>query len=382
MAYYTTIYGQLLSLFSRLDFRKIVNSYKGDHRVRTLTCRTQFIHLLFSQISGHDSLRDTVDRSNSLSKKLYHLGCRPVSRSTLADANNKRDSQIYEDLFYNMYQRACKLAPKYKLDLPRELFMMDSTTIDLCQNLFPWARFRKNKSGVKVHTLLKADGLLPAFIRITDAKKHDSKVAKQMVIPKGSYLVFDKAYHDFEQYKQYKNRNIRFITRMKTNAAFKILKSKLTEHPNILSDEIIEFTGYITHKKYPHPLRKIVFWDEVHKRKLIFLTNDLSLVATTIADIYKARWEIELFFKTIKQNLKIKRFIGCSENAVRTQIWVAMIAYLLISFLKFSQKSQFSVQKILRLIRTNLFERKCIIELISNSGSLKIQSNQIALFKT
>ena len=382
MAYHTTIYGQLLSLFSRLDFQKIVNTHKGDYRVRTLTCRSQFIHLLFSQIGGHDSLRDTIDSSASLSTKMYHLGCRPVSRSTLSDANNKRDSRIYEDLFYNMYQRACKLAPKYKLDLPRELYMMDSTTIDLCQSVFPWARFRKNKSGIKMHTLLKADGVLPAFIRITEAKMHDSKAAKEMVVPKGSYLVFDKAYHDFEQYKQYKNRNIRFITRMKTNAAFKVIKSKTVEHANILSDAIIEFTGYATHKKYPHPLRKIVFWDEDLERQITFLTNDLSLPAITIADIYKARWEIELFFKTIKQNLKIKRFIGCSENAVRTQVWIAMIAYLLISFLKFSQKSHYSIQKIIRIVRTNLFERKCLKSLVDNSGSIKIQSNQIALFKT
>jgi putative transposase len=382
MAYHTTIYGQLLTLFSRLDFIKIVNAYNGDHRVRTLTCRTQLIHLLFSQIGGHDSLRDTVDSSSSLSKKLYHLGGRPVSRSTLSDANNKRDSRIYEDLFYNMYERACKLAPKYKLDLPQELYMMDSTTIDLCQSLFPWARFRKNKSGIKLHTLLKADGALPAFIRITEAKMHDGNAAKEMPVPKGSYLVFDKAYHDFEQYKQYKNRNIRFVTRMKTNAAFRVLKSKEIDHANILSDEIIEFTGYLTHKKYPHPLRKIVFWDEEKNREIIFLTNDLSLPAKTVADIYKARWEIELFFKTIKQNLKIKRFIGCSENAVRTQIWVAMIAYLLISFLKFSQKSKYSIQTILRIIRTNLFERRCLIELMHKTGSRKIQDNQIALFQT
>lgn len=382
MAYHTTIYGQLLTLFSRLDFQKIVTTHKGDYRVRTLTCRSQFIHLLFAQIGGHDSLRDTVDSSASLSSKLYHLGCRPVPRSTLSDANNKRNPQIYEDLFYNMYQRAVTLAPKYKLDLPRELYMMDSTTIDLCQSLFPWARFRKNKSGIKLHTLLKADGALPAFIRITEAKMHDGKAAKEIPVPKGSYLVFDKAYHDFEQYKHYKNRNIRFITRMKTNAAFQVLKSTKIDHANILSDEIIEFTGYVTHKKYPHPLRKIVFWDEENKRQIIFLTNDLSLAAITIADIYRARWEIELFFKTIKQNLKIKRFMGCSENAVRTQIWIAMIAYLLISFLKFSQNSPFSVQKIMRIVRANLFERKCLKQLLSNSTSIKIQSGQIALFQT
>jgi putative transposase len=338
--------------------------------------------LLFGQLGGHESLRDTVDSSASLSSKFYHLGCRPVPRSTLSDANNKRDSRIYEELFYNMYQRACNLAPKYKLDLPRELYMMDSTTVDLCQSLFPWARFRKNKSGIKLHTLLKADGALPAFIHITEAKENDCKAAKKMTVPEGSYLVFDKAYHDFEQYKQYKNRNIRFITRMKTNAAFKVLKSKNVEHAGILSDEIIEFTGYITHKKYPHPLRKIVFWDEEKKRQFTFLTNDMSLPAITIADIYKARWEIELFFKTIKQNLKIKRFIGCSENAVRTQVWIAMIAYLLISFLKFSQKSKYSIQRIIRIIRTNLFERKCLNDLISDTGSVKVQSKQIALFIT
>jgi IS4 transposase len=271
-----------------------------------------------------------------------------------------------------------------KLKLNSKFYILDSTTIDLCLQLFPWARFRKHKGAVKLHTLLDADGPLPEFLEITDGKTHDSTVAKRLTIPPGSYLAIDRAYHDFEQYNAYNNNNIRFVTRKKTNAKYAVVESRQSDSTNgVISDEIVEFTGYQTHKKYPHPLRIIRFFDLESEKELEFLTNDLKLDAITITQIYKARWEIELFFKTIKQNLKIKRFIGNSPNAVWTQIWIALIAYLLVNYLKFMHRSNLSVQKLFHRIQVNLFERKPLNELILNikyKPPNKADENQIRLF--
>jgi putative transposase len=233
--------------------------------------------------------------------------------------------------------------------------------------LFPWAKFRKTKAAVKLHTLIQADGSLPTFLRITDGKVHDTAVAREVDIPEGSYLAIDRAYHDFEQYKSYNDNNIRFVTRKKTNAKFTVIKSHpADESQGVLSDHTIEFTGFFTHKKYPHPLRMIRYFDKETNKELAFLTNDFQSNAFTITQIYKARWEIELFFKTIKQNLKIKRFLGNSPNAVWTQIWIAMIAYLLVSFLKFIHKSKYSIQKLFQRIQINLFERKPLTDILFN----------------
>lgn len=380
MSFQSSVCKQMLSLVSRLDFEKYVKKYDGDKRMRTLNCYSQFVHLFSAQLAGRESLRDTVESGRTLQTKFYHLGCRPVKRSTLSDANNRRDNRIYQDLFFTLYQRVQGLAPKYKLNLPRELYVIDSTTIDLCLTLYPWARFRKNKAGVKLHTLMKCAGSLPKFINITDAKTHDAKGASEIPIPKGSFLAIDKAYHDFAKYNEYNNNDIRFVTRLKTNAAFKVIDTIESGHPAVMADEIIEFTGHCTHKKYPHPLRKITWRDPETQKLLIFLTNELELPAPTVADIYRARWEIELFFKIIKQNLKIKRFFGCSENAVRTQIWIAMIVYLMISFLKFRNNSTYSVQQLFRILQINLFQRTSLTELIKGINTPTRKSNQIALF--
>jgi putative transposase len=304
---------------------------------------------------------------SSQQRKFYHLGTKGLCRSTLSDANNKRDWRIYRDLFFKILERVQGVAPKYKLKLNRKFYILDSTTIDLCLKLFPWARFRKTKAAVKIHALIQADGALPTFLQITDGKVHDTTVAKEVPIPKGSYLAIDRAYHDFNQYKSYNDNKIRFVTRKKTNAKYAIVKShQVDTSTGLLSDETVEFTGYQTHKKYPYPLRIIRYWDSETEKELEFLTNDFKLDAFTITQIYKARWEIELFFKTIKQNLKIKRFIGNSPNAVWTQIWIAMIAYLLVSYLKFIHKSKYSIQKLFHRIQINLFERKPLPEIIIN----------------
>lgn len=385
MAYNTTIFGQMIHFISRLDFKHLVNKYNGDHRVRKLRCWDQFVFQLLAQLGKLDSLRGTIITANSLQSKLYHLGTTNLRRSTFSDANNKRPFQIYRDLFFKVLTQTQKIAPKHKIKINRKLFFLDATTIDLCLSLFPWARFRKTKSAVRLHTLIQADGTLPVFMNITDGKVHENKAAKSIHIPDGSYLAIDRGYHDFEQYNVYKNNNIRFVTRMKTNAKYQVVKElTVPSSSHVKSDKIIEFTGYFTHKKCPHHFRMIEYFSEQQNKMLTFLCNDFENEAQTIADIYKARWDIEIFFKTIKQNLKIKRFFGTSLNAVFIQIWIAMTAYLMISFFKFLHKSKFSVQAIFRLIQMNIFERKDIKELLSNKFSKppeRVNQFQICMFK-
>lgn len=368
MKYHKTILGQMLLLFSRLEFQSFVKKYNGDHRVRKLRCWDQFIYLLFAQLGNQNSLRDTIDTMNTQQRKLYHFGAQKLSRSTLSDANNKRDYRIYKDLFFLLLSRVQKIAPKYKLKLNRKLFVLDSTTIDLCLKLFPWARFRKAKGAIRLHTLMQVDGSLPVFVQVTDGKVHDQTVAKTLQIPKGSFVVYDRGYTNYAQYKSYNDNDIRFVTRMKKNAQTSLVKSNATvKDSNVLSDEHVIFIGHYTAKKYPDPIRKIVYQDTENNKELVFLTNDFDLDARTIADIYKARWEIELFFKTIKQNLKIKRFIGNSPNAVWTQAWIALIAYLLVSYQKFLLKTKYSIQKVFKIIQVNLFERKSLKELLTDN---------------
>ena len=377
MAYHTTILGQMLQLVSRLEFQSIVYRYKGDYRARKLRCWDQFVYLIIGQLGNRDSLRETISASHSLACKLYHLGTSKLCRSTLSDANNKRTFEIYRELFFRTLEKVQNVAPKYKLKLPRKLFVMDSTTIDLCFQLFPWARFRKTKAAVKIHTVLQVDGLLPTFLHITDGKTHDAKAAKELNLPEGSFVVFDRGYNDFNLFKSFTDSNIRFVTRNKSNAKYSVIKSQPVE-PNtgVISDEIIEFTGYLSKQKYPNQLRLIRYHDKETNKKLTFLTNDFKLDAKTIADIYKARWEIELFFKTVKQNLKIKRFIGTGRNAVMTQIWIAMIAYLLTSYYKFIHKTKTSIQTIIRLVQINLFERKPLKDLIQFNAHKKKLTTQ------
>ncbi len=376
----------MLQLFSRLEFQSFVKEYKGDYRVRTLRCWDQFIYLLFAQLGSQNSLRDTIDTMNTQQRKLYHFGAQKLYRSTLSDANNKRDYRIYENLFFLLLKRVQRVAPEYKLKLNRKLFILDSTTIDLCLKLFSWARFRKTKGAIRLHTLMQADGPLPVFVQITDGKVHDQIVAKNLDLPKGSFVVFDRGYTDYAQYKSYNDNDIRFITRMKKNAKTTLVKSNpIINNINVLSDECIIFTGHYASENYPDPIRKIRYRVDENNKELVFLTNDFDLDAQTVADIYKARWEIELFFKTIKQNLKIKRFIGNSSNAVWTQVWIALIAYLIISYQKFLLKTKYSVQKIFRLIQVNLFERKSLADLLTDNlvkPPSFINKYQFCLFET
>jgi hypothetical protein len=367
MSHYNTVLHQMLQIFPRHQFQKVVNRHKGDRRVRKLRCWDQFVHLLYAQLSGRESMRDLVSGVRLFGSKLYHLGARVAQRSTLSDANNHRTHEIYQDLFFELSSRVSSLAPKYKLKLTRKLYILDSTFIELCLSVFPWARFRKAKGAVKIHTLMQADGSLPRFVVISDRKRHDAPVAKRMVFPERSFLVFDKGYHDFNFYNQLHSNKITFVTRIKSNADYRVVKRRVVDRSTgVTSDHEIEFTGFYTHRKYPRTLRRIRYRDPESGKAYIFLTNNFHLSAKKIADIYKARWEIELFFKCIKQNLKIKKFFGTTPNAVFTQIWIAMIAYLLASFHKFVLKSAYSIQSIFRLLRTQLFEKRDLEGVLSN----------------
>lgn len=364
MAYHNTILAQMLQLVSRLEFQSIVKRHHGDFRVRTLRCWDQFIYMLIGHFSNRASLRETIVSTQSLSQKLYHIGSRSVCRSTLSDANNKRPSEIYRDLFYCTLEKVQRVAPKYKLKLPRKLFIMDATTIDLCLKLFPWARFRRTKAAVKLHTVMQVDGLLPTFLHLTDGRGNECLVARQCRLPQGSFVVFDRGYIDFMLFKSLNDSDIRFVTRKTPNIKITILQSRVVDNGSgVISDDIIEFSHPKSKKKYPGPLRVVQYHDVESGKTFSFLTNDFELDAKTIADIYKARWEIELFFKTIKQSLKIKRFLGTSRNAVMTQVWIAMIAYLITSYYKFLFKTKASIQTIIRIMQINLFERKSLQEL-------------------
>jgi len=365
MAHSNTILSQVLQLIPRHQFQTCVDRHKGDHRIRKLTCWGQFIALLSGQLARRDSLRDLIETLSSNQTALYHAGFKAVKRSTLADANANRSHEIYRDLFYKLSAKIQNAAPKYKLKLSRKLYALDSTFIELCLSVFPWAQFRQKKGAIKLHVLLDLDGLLPAFLNITDGKTHDVTAAKKMKLPKGSMVACDRAYVDYKWLYTLQIKGIRFVTRMKSNAQYRVVKSrKVDKSTGLRCDQTIRLTGVQTKKKYPGELRRISYRDPETGKRLVFLTNDFALDAKTVAAIYKARWEIELFFKTIKQNLKIKTFLGTSPNAVLTQVWIAMIAYRLLAWMKFMSKTGMSVQQIKRLIEMNLFQRRDLRDLI------------------
>lgn len=365
MAHSSTILSQALQFIPRHQFQTCVDRHNGDHRVRKLTCWGQFVALLSGQLARRDSLRDLIQTLASNQTALYHAGFKAVKRSTLADANANRSHEIYRDLFYKLSAKVQRAAPKYKLKLPRKLYALDSTFIELCLSVFPWAQFRQTKGAIKLHTLLDLDGLLPAFLNITDGKTHDVTAAKKMSLPKGSLVTFDRAYVDYKWLYTLQTKRIRFVTRLKANACYRVVeRRKVDKSTGLRCDQTIRLTGVRTQNKYPGELRRISFRDPETGKVLVFLTNDFDSAAETIAAIYKARWEIELFFKTIKQNLKIKTFLGTSPNAVLTQIWIAMIAYLLLAWLKFLSKAGLSLQQVKRLIEMNLFQRRDLRDLI------------------
>ena len=361
MAHCNTIFHSMLNFIPRHQFSALENQHGTGRKSRKFSRWNQFAHLMFMQLTGRKSLRDGIQSMNSRLKNLYHIGARPVSRSTFADANNSRPASFYEALFERVYQRCRLISPKHKFKFKNKLYSLDASTIDLSLGAFPWASFRRTKSAVRIHTLLDHSGYLPAFVSITDGKTHETKVFKSLNLPKGSIVVEDRAYTDYQWFNNLQQNGIFFVTRQKTNAVYRVTERRLVnKSQGLSSDQTIVLTG-TKGLLCPQPLRRIGYRDPETKIHYVFLTNNFKLSAKTIADIYKERWQIEIFFRWIKQNLRIKAFIGNSRNAVMTQIYVALIAYLLLCMFKFMSKVSASLQNLIRVVQLNLF-RTCSLK--------------------
>lgn len=352
-----TILGQLMQLISRYDFEKAVLAGKGRHFTVTFNYWSHFVAMFFGQLSEQHSLRDLVLNLSRQAHRFYHLGMTKICRSTFSDANNNRPYQIYEKLFYSLLDRyACNFTCS-KRKLKNKLYSIDATVIGLCLNLFSWAKFRSTKAGIKLHVRLDHDGWIPGFAVVTHAKVHESQVKQMFKLPSGSMVTFDKGYNDYHLFYLLNAKGILFVTRLKGNADYKVIKRhKSNKKLGITSDQVIAFKGFYSQKKCSIKLRKIRYVDQETGKVYVYLTNDFKHSARTIADIYKQRWQIELFFKALKQNLVVKTFWGTSRNAVYSQVWVALIIYLLLSILKYKCKIVASVGKLIQRIRSFVFE--------------------------
>lgn len=365
MAHCNTILSQILKFVPRHEFEALANQHHSGRAFRTASRWSQFVGLTAAQLSGRNSLRDIVDSLSAQAHRLYHLGSAKLTRSNLSRMNESKPYELYEALFGRLLQRCQSLTPRHNFRFKHPLYSLDASTIDLCLSMFPWADFRTTKGAIKLHVGLNHAGYLPEFVSITEGKVHDVKIGKLLNFPKGSIIAMDKGYNDYGWYKQLTDKGIFFVTRLKTNAKYRVVSRRSVFKSKGLScDQTIEFTGAQTSKKCPTQLRRIGYKDAITGKRYIFLTNNFKLSARTIADIYKARWQVELFFKWIKQNLKIKSFVGTSKNAVLTQIWIAMCVYLILAFLKLQSGLAKSMQQMLRLLQTNLFEKRDLMALL------------------
>lgn len=383
MAHCNTILSQILKLVPRHEFESLANKHHSGRSFRTATRWSQFVTMCIAQLSSRCSLRDVVDNLSAQQHRLYHLGVAKLSRSNLSRINENKPHELYKELFGKILNRCHQTAPGHGFRFNNELFSLDATTIDLCLSLFPWAGFRKTKGAVKLHVGMNHKGNLPEFVTITDGKKHDVTAGRRIDFPKHSIIALDRGYTDYEWFKQLSEKEIYFVTRLKKNAQFSVVERReVNRDTGLTSDQSVEFSGYYASRKCSIPLRRIGYRDPETGKHYVFLTNNFTLSALTIAKIYKARWQIELFFKWIKQNLKIKSFLGTSKNAVMTQIWIALCVYLLLAYLKFQSKTKNSLQQILRLLQTNLFEKWCLMDLIMGRyrGQFSVPDPQAKLF--
>lgn len=361
MSQQQTIFSQILQFISYDDFYICVRRYDGNKGVRRFSCWEQFLAMAFAQLTYRESLRDIEVSLAAHQKNLYRSGFRSVvKRTTLADANDSRDWRIYADFAHRLIQRARPLYAETDLglDLDRTVYALDATTIDLCLSLFPWAPSRYGHGGVKLHTMIDIQGSIPVFIDITHARVPDVLVLDKIVPPPGSYIVMDRGYVDFERLYRFNQALAFFVIRAKGDLQFKRRQSHLIDRSTGLrSDRTIILTGPKSSQRYPIPLRRVSYYSEEIDHRLVFLTNDFLLPALTIAAIYKQRWQVELFFKWIKQHLRIKRFIGTSPNSVKTQIWIAVAVYVLIAIIKKQLRLPHSLYTILQILSTTLFEK-------------------------
>ena len=381
------VFSQLMDFLPRQEFRDCVKRYDGDQRLREFSCRDQFLCLAFAQLTYRESLRDIETCLRSLGPKLYHAGFRSsISRSTLADANRVHDWRIYADFAQVLITRARQLyaSEAFSLALEKTVYALDSTTIDLCLSLFPWAKFRRHKGAVKLHTLLDLRGNIPTFIHISPGKTHDVNVLDQLPIEAGAFYVMDRAYVDFERLHRFEVQKAFFVTRSKKNMDYSRRSSRIVDKTiGLRSDQTIVLRGNKTSLLYPEPLRRVTFYDAENDRRLVFITNNFNLPALTIAKLYKARWQVELFFKWIKQNLRIKTFFGHSPNAVKTQVWIAISTYVLVAIVKHELKIDRSLSEILQILSLSLFEKTELSTALSLEKTTNPETpnrNQLTLF--
>jgi len=357
---FCSMFSQLLQLFPRAEFHQAVKKTRAERHARGFTCWGQFVAMLFCHLGRAHSLREITGGLRSCEGKLKHLGITAPSRSTLAYANEHRPWSLYQELFVILLHRLQDQGiGKKKFRFKNKLVSLDSTIIDLSISLFNWAHFRRTKGAIKLHLLLDHDGYLPTFAWITEGKVADIQIARQMVFPPGTVVVDDRAYNDYRLFAQWISQGVYFVTKMKENALYQAIgEREVPQNRNILKDELIQLTGYGTREKCPHPLRRIEVYDPKTGEIHVFLTNHMDWGPTTIAAIYKDRWQIEIFFKYLKQNLKIKTFVGTSANAVKIQIWTALIAMLLLRYLQLVARFAWSLSNLVALLRMNLFTHR------------------------
>ena len=361
-----TIFSQVIDFLPQNKFRRCVNRYNGNYRVRSFTCYDQFLCMAFAQLTYRESLRDIECCLRAMREKLYHIGIRgKVSRNTLAKANENRDWRIYSDFAQVLIHEARRLYvdEDFGLELKETVYALDSSTIDLCLSVFPWARFRKTKGAVKLHTLLDLKGDIPTFIWITDGKVHDVNVLDHLVPEPGAIYIMDRAYLDFKRLYQLHQCSAIFVTRSKTNTELRRLYShKVDKSTGVRCDQTVVLTGYYSKKDYPEKLRRIKYFDADKGRSFVFLTNQFTLPPLIIAELYRYRWRVEIFFKWIKQHLRIKNFFGTSENAVKAQIWIAVSIYVLVAIIKKRMKIDLTLYTILQILSITLFEKMPILQ--------------------
>ena len=379
------VFRQLLQFFPRHEFNLCIRRYRGEYRARSFSTFDQLLCLAYAQLTGRESLRDIETCLNSHREKLYHVGFRgAVSRSTLADANERRDWRIFQDFgqaLIGMAQQLHRDEP-LAIELQQPLFAFDSTTIDLCLSLFPWAKFRKTKSAVKMHTLIDLRGIIPTFVAVTTGKVHDVRMLDKMPVTEDAIYAMDRAYVDFARLYALHQQGAFFVVRAKSNLQYRRLYSlPKDKDAGIRADQIVALTTQKSKRGYPESLRRVSYIDKQNNKRLVFLTNHFDIPAPTVADIYKQRWQVELFFKWVKQHLRIKSFYGTSINAVKSQIWVALSIYLLVVITRKKLEIQCSLYTFLQIIEVNLFEKKPIPYIVTEALKLKSTSpicNQLA----
>lgn len=376
MSHYNTIFSQILKFVPRHEFETLAKEHHSGRSFRTASRWSQFVTLAMAQLAERKSLRDIVENISVQAHRLYHLGSVKLTRSNLSRINEDKPYTLYESLAGKLLSRCQGMAPGHNFRFKNPLYSLDASTIDLCLSVFPWANFRTTKSAIKLHVGLNNSGYLPEFVAITEGKTSDIEIGRTLQFPQGSIVAVDRGYCDYGWYNQLTEKKIFFITRLKSNTKFKVVsREPVLKYKGLSSDQIIKFTGLKSAKECPTQLRRIGYRDKETGKHYVFLTNNFKLSAKTIADIYKARWQVELFFKWIKQNLKIKTFVGTSKNAVMTQVWIAVCVYLLLAFIKFQSKMSKSMQQILRLLQLNLFEKRDLMALLRGDPLIDKNAN-------